>query len=70
MVNDSRGDFELYHSLVGPLPEPILLGLRIGQVEYITIIVPKQKVNFYEISTALGFWIIFLTARLNSVQLF
>ncbi len=34
VVDDCRGDFELCHGLVRPLPEPFLFGGSIGQVEF------------------------------------
>jgi len=33
VVDDYLGDFQFYHCFVGPLPEPILPGGRIGQVQ-------------------------------------
>ena len=33
VVEDRRGDFELDHGLVGPVPEPVPLGLRLGDVQ-------------------------------------
>ena len=33
VVDDCGRDFELFHSLVDPLPEPFLFGGGVGQVE-------------------------------------